>query len=125
MVVESEGDVDKLDEFSCDAKSAWRVEGLNCVVELLVDEEEAAPPVEDVKVVPAFDEEGVVPPVEGEEFVLPVVPDPVVDVVPADGVVDDVGSALFVTAKTKNSGDDPELAPELPEAWGSRACRSA
>lgn len=124
--MESEGDVAELDEFSCDAKSAWRVEGLNCVVEVLVDEEEAALPVEDVEVVPAFDdEEGVVPPVEGEEFVLPVVPDPVVAVVPPDDVVDDVGSALFVTAKTKNSGDDPALAPELPEACGSRACRSA
>ena len=112
-------------EFSCDAKSAWRVEGLNCVVELPVDEREAAPPLDEVEVVPAFDEEGVVPPVEAEEFVPPVVPGPVVDVVPPDGVVDDVGSVLFVTAKTKNSGDDPALAPELPEAWGSKACRSA
>lgn len=93
------------------------------------------PPLDDEEVVPPLVEEGVVPPVEEEEFVLPAAepvddefvfpaPEPV-DVVPPDGFVDAVGSALFVTAKTRNSGVDPELVPELLDAWGSRDCRSA
>ena len=107
MLVEPDDEADVLEEVSCDAKSAWRVEALNGVVELPVDEEDVPPP--EVDVAPALE----------EEVAVPGVLEPVVDVVPP------VASAPFVTAKTKNSGVDPALAPELLEACGSRDCRSA